>query len=301
MRRAIGMTVGLGGAALGASATGLLGGSAWLAYRLTHPRARVDMPGVRLLDWSPAAPEEVEFASRDGIRLRGWFLTADGSDDVVILCHGYGGNRFQVHDMALALWRRGHNVLSFDFRASGESEGRLASFGFREGEDVLGAVDYAVGRREVRDGRVAVVGFSMGATAALLAAARDERIRCVVADSAYPSLRDVLKGAFRHFAHAPSFPFAALVVRWGQRFLGTKIDRIRPGDIIASISPRPVYLIHGERDPIIPPVHAERLYEAAAEPKRLWIAPAAGHAMAGIASPLEFISRVEGFIRDSLD
>ncbi len=300
MKRSVGMTVGVGGAALGASATGLLGGTAWLAHRLAHPRVNFAPPEAHLLDWSPEALEDVGFASSDGTALRGWFLAAEGASDMVIVCHGYGGNRYQVHDMSLALWRRGHNVLSFDFRASGESGGRRSSFGFREADDVVGALEYALTRPEVDPSRIGVVGFSMGATAALLATARDERLRCVVADSAYPSLKAVLGGAFRHYAHAPSFPFAPLVARWGQRMYGVELDKISPGDVVASIAPRPVYIVHGSADPIIAPLHAERLYAAAREPKQLWIAPGAGHATAGLSSPLEFIGRVEGFLRDSL-
>lgn len=281
-----------------AGAGSLIGGSAWLARRLVHPRPQLAPPSVHLLDWS-AQPHDIEFESRDGITLRGWFLASPQADDVIVVCHGYAGSRYQVHDLALALWRKGHNVLTFDFRACGRSEGRLSSFGFREVEDVLGAIDYVTTRSGIDAAKIAVVGFSMGGTAALLAAARDPRIRCVVADSAYASFRDLVKGAFRHFAHAPSFPLATLVTLLGRRMYGFDVDKVTPQDVIASISPRPVFVIHGLDDKIIPPQHAERLYEAAGEPKWLWLVDGADHAAAGLTCPIEFIDHVDTFITDA--
>ena len=85
--------------------------------------------------------EEVAFRSvGDGLRLRGWFVPGEKRRGIVVLCHGYPGNRADLLPQAAFLRRAGFGVLLFDFRALGRSEGDICSIGWREVNDAHGAV-----------------------------------------------------------------------------------------------------------------------------------------------------------------
>lgn len=142
--------------------------------------------------------EPVEFKSEDGTVLRGWFIPSLRAEEVleigdralrqkrpgVVLCHGIGSNRGQLLNLASYLNRHGYETLLFDFRACGQSDGTVHSFGLRERNDVLAAVHFLADQGTVDRSRIAVIGQDVGGMAALGAAARDYSIRAlVVADT----------------------------------------------------------------------------------------------------------------------
>jgi fermentation-respiration switch protein FrsA (DUF1100 family) len=102
-------------------------------------------------------------------------------------------------------------------------------------------------------------------------------LRAVVAESAYTSMQDNLASGVRSLANLPPFPFAPLIVWWGERESGIDLNQVRPVDVIGSISPRPVLLVHGALDELIPPENAQQLYQAAGEPKEIYIVETVGH------------------------
>ena len=154
--------------------------SIFYAYRTTHPGGRFAMRRVTPED-AGMAYEKVEFLSRDGISLFGWYLP-DNSKGTIILVHGHGGKGISMVYHASALVSKGYSVLMYDQRAHGSSEGDICTAGWREVEDLLGAVDYLKTRADVNPERIGVLGISMGGLAALLAAAREHDIRAVVAE-----------------------------------------------------------------------------------------------------------------------
>lgn len=242
--------------------------------------------------------EEVCFPARDGVRLRGWWIPADEPRAIAILCHGYLMNRCEPLPIARHLHPHGFHCLVFDFRASGKSEGRLCTIGDMERLDVLGAVDFALGKAPNLP--VVVYGASMGAVAAILAAADDERIWAVVADSGYARLSDAIRDWWRGSLGAgvawllkPSLWIGMLITRRSPY-------RVAPEEQIGKIAPRPVLIIHGTHDPLITPRHAERLYRAAGEPRTLWWADGSGHTQARFDNPDAFYPLVVNFFIDAI-
>jgi pimeloyl-ACP methyl ester carboxylesterase len=138
--------------------------------------------------------EHAEFKSEDGTTLRGWFIPSLSAEEIVkdgdealrrqkpavVLCHGLGANRDQFLPLASLLNHNGFEVLLFDFRACGLSEGPQRSFGLHERDDVIAAVHYLASRSTVDRQRIAIIGQDVGGVAALGAAARDHSIRAVV-------------------------------------------------------------------------------------------------------------------------
>jgi hypothetical protein len=139
--------------------------------------------------------ENVHFKSLDGTPLEGWYIPSLEAKDVlaegdralrrqrpgVVLCHEIGANRSQLLGVASYLHHEGFEIMLFDFRSCGDSEGDVRTFGLREREDALAAVRYLQGRPTVDSDRVAMVGQGVGAVAAIGAAGLDHGICAVVA------------------------------------------------------------------------------------------------------------------------
>jgi len=274
---------------------GMLGVSAYAAYRLSRPRR---CPGeIEPVDESH---ERIRFPSTDGFQMAGWFLPSAGGSSAVILCHGFHTGRREMLPIATALRSRGYHVLLFDFRAHGESEGSWTSCGLLETRDLEGAVRYLLARPETAGKPIAVVGFSMGGAVALLTAARVTEIGAVVADSSFATFQGVLSTGFRALYGLPSFPIANLALWFSERLIGVRADDIRPIDAIAELSPRPVLLIHGTEDRIVPLSEAYLLYESAGEPRELWTVAGTGHVEAHLQDFQGYLDRVDGFLKKSL-
>lgn len=287
--------LGTAGAALAGLTAGILGISAYAAYRLCRPRRRYG-------EGEPpeGAFERVSFNSADGLQLAGWFLSGSDMGIGVVLCHGFHTGRREMLPLALALRERGHSVLMFDFRGHGESEGKWSSCGPLETRDLEGAVRYLLSRPEVQGGQVGVVGFSMGGAVAILTAERVREIGAVIADSSFATFREVVSTGFNSFYRLPAFPFAPLALRFSEILLRVKADDIRPLDAIASLSPRPILLIHGTGDRLVPLSEAYLLYESAGEPRELWTVAGADHVGARLVDFERYLDRVDHFIKRHL-
>jgi dipeptidyl aminopeptidase/acylaminoacyl peptidase len=244
--------------------------------------------------------EDVEFSSVDGSTLRGWLVAGSAATrTAIVTVHGGSGDRRSYMGLLPALHGAGYPVLLFDCREQGVSDGdgRGMSVGMRESADVVSAVDFLEARGF---GTIAALGGSQGASSAILATAVDERIGAVVAQGTGTTLYEMMRAN----AQLTPFPdwwvrlFARTVVwRTGPPWHEIVADGPNPGDAIARISPRAVFLIQGSEDDMAPAEQARENYRRAGEPKRLWIVEGAGHrGLRGFASD-EYDRRVVGFLR----
>ncbi len=274
--------------------------SFFLVYANTHPpKYPLYVPPSAF----KADYEEVSFSSDDGIILKGWLVKPPYPRKpmpAIIICHGIGANRSDFTELAVQLAKRGYFVLQFDFRDHGESGGSRTSLGYLEQKDVFAAIDYLKTRKEIDKNRLGIYGFSMGGASVILAAARTGAFSAVVADSAFTSLRDQAKDSITGFYHLPSFPFVHLAVLGYELYFQTRVDTISPVSVIAQIAPKPVLIIAGEGDKMIPVENGRKLFAAAKEPKELWIIPGAGHGGTLAAAGSEYEKRVGEFFDKSL-
>ena len=129
--------------------------------------------------------ETVSFPSRDpAITISGWWIEAPRADRAFILIHGRNSNKKAMVDYAPFFVERGISVLLIDLRGHGDSTPAYATFGDKERNDVLGALDFLSEKGFGPDKKIGFLGLSMGATAAYLAA--------MDADRADPSAVDIL-------------------------------------------------------------------------------------------------------------
>jgi fermentation-respiration switch protein FrsA (DUF1100 family) len=264
----------------------------WIgAERGIHPRAHDP-------EHSPEdaglAVEPVRFTSLDGTRLSGWFVPGLRRG-AVILAHGYGSRREEMLPHAAFLHQAGYSVLLFDFRHAGESEGAAVTVGAFERLDVLGAVRFLRSRAETKDQVIVALGVSMGAAAAILAAAESDEIAGVVAECAFRSIGSVIAQSFRYFVGIPAFPCAPITVWLAERRVGFRARNLRPDRAISRLGDRPVLLIHGLDDVIIDPSNSHALHAAGGKTE-LWLVESAPHARAYQTLPEEYRQRVLTFI-----
>ena len=294
MRRRLATALGslLGGAALGA--VGVAGYTAW---SLNGPRR--PWPDYAFTPFEVRADsEDVSFVSADGVGLAGWWLDRPGSDTVVVVAHGHRGTKSEMLGIGSGLWRAGNTVLVFDFRGNGDSEDGPQSLSHREQADLRAAVDYAVERRP--DARIVVVGFSMGASTAILEGASDPRVAAFVLDSPFATMGDVVAANYRRYRlpHRPIVPLASLVnrIRYGYSYA-----QVRPLDAISALAPRPILLLHGTDDRIIPYEHAGLLADAAGPTCELVTFEGVDHCGGYFEDRPGYIDRVAAFISNAPD
>jgi hypothetical protein len=232
---------------------------------------------------APRGAEEVWFRNAEGQRLHGWlFQTATRPGGGAILyAHGNGGNVSYCVWVGESLAARGFDVLLFDYRGYGRSEGEPA------GErglyaDTEAAYDYLTQERGHPARRVTLYGQSLGTAAVADVAARRE-CGALVLESGLSSAADM----------------AALIMPWLPRFVrGLTRNKL---DTVSKL-PRvrcPVLVVHGDRDEIIPDAQGRRLFDAAPEPKRLLIIEGAGHNDLSIVGGGKYIDTLAEFVRRS--
>ena len=282
-----------------AAIAAFLGISVYLGHSMTAiERVPItETPSLCGLDY-----EEVSFSSRvDELTLYGWYLPAEDGDEVIIMVHGAEQHRAdpgaEMLDIACGLVGHGYNVLMFDLRGHGESDGDRMSAGYYETRDLGGAVDYVVG---LGFEDIGVLGFSMGAVTALMTAAECDDIDVIVSDSAYADLTEMIEPQFAQRTSFPAF-FLRPLLFMVKMMYGIDFTAIKPIEVVAEIAPRPILFIQGELDDTVPPEHASNLLAASNNPlNELWLLPDVGHVEAYINYPEEYMSRVTSFFDEAL-
>jgi dipeptidyl aminopeptidase/acylaminoacyl peptidase len=244
------------------------------------------------------AVQDVAFRATDGTRLAGWFVLISPHAPTIILAHGFKGSRVQMLPYARFLAAAGYNVLLYDGRGCGASDGWRITLGAHEPDDVLAAVRYLESRSDLAVKRFGALGISLGAGVALLAAAREPKLAAMVADSAWADEQPQLD----RMGSIPLGPLAVPVLPYEpalvDSLIGADLRQVSPLAAIPAISPRAVLLIHSADDAnaTTPLSGARALYAAAGQPKQEWIAPSGGHAGALAAHPTEYQQRVLAFL-----
>lgn len=244
--------------------------------------------------------DAVTFPATDGLRLSGWKIPGDPARPWVILCHGLGTNRADMLDIASGLHGTGLNLFLFDFRAHGESQGTATSFGWREQQDLEGALAYLGQQPEVPERPYGILGISMGGSVAVMVAARDDRLGAVVIDSSYADLERSITLHLKLLYGLPKYPFMLFAGSAYRMRFGIWPARMAPIDRIHLISPRPVLLVQSEGDPRVQLEDTRAMFERAKEPKALWIVPGMEHLGAYQHDPSAYINRLAGFFTQHL-
>jgi fermentation-respiration switch protein FrsA (DUF1100 family) len=233
--------------------------------------------------------EDRKLVTMDGIELAAWYTPSENGA-LILIAHGHGDIRSVDYYALFA--QNGYGVLAWDFRAHGESGGNLSTLGYHEALDVEAALEFGLMQAGVD--HIGAWGASMGGAAVLEAASRRVEVEAVVVDSAFPTLEDELRWMVSSKIFLPFIRFIA------ERETGLDMEDLRPVDRIAEISPRPVLIIQGEADKVIPAGSAQRLFESAGDPRYLWTEPGVDHVGMYSSYPKEYEEQVIGFFDEYL-
>lgn len=219
--------------------------------------------------------ENVTIQAEDGSDLYGWWIPHPTPRATIVFAHGYGKNREQsdlpLKELIPEFHKQGYQFLTFDFRASGISEGDRVTVGAKEQSDLQAAIAFA---RERTDGPIVLYGVSMGAATAL-ATADETAVAAVIADSPFSDLRAYLETNLAVWSDLPNFPFTPVIMTVTPWFTGLDADLVKPIDDVENID-APILLIHGRGDDAIPVSESERLAERN-DQIELWVTDNDGH------------------------
>ncbi|WP_087447358.1 alpha/beta hydrolase [Sulfuriferula sp. AH1] len=228
-----------------------------------------------LIHWSLRAPRVVEQSTPEAMglaysetqilttndkQLYAWFIPAPGPElaPALVVLHGWGGNAETMLPLAAPLHRAGYALLFFDARSHGRSDIDTFSSMPRFAEDL----DHALNQLKLLPGvdakRIGVVGHSVGAAAALLAASRRDDLAAVVSIAAFTHPETVMRRLLAAW-HVPYIPIGWYILHYVQHVIGYKFDDIAPLNTIGRIH-CPVLLIHGTEDTTVPVSEAQALY-----------------------------------------
>lgn len=227
--------------------------------------------------------EDVHFQSGRN-NLHGFLMRPNGpSKGVVLHCHGNAGNVTAHFPLVGFLIEAGYHVLTFDYAGYGQSSGRPTLEGIEA--DARAAIKYLLTRRDLPTDRLALFGQSLGGAAAA-AAAPHPAVRCLVLEATFTTYRDVALTTV--VGRALFFLVASMIPDGG------------PARHLGAFAPRPVLLVHGEEDSVVPSRFSERLHEAFPAHTTLETAAQVGHLTAGVDESSSFGGPILRFLDRTL-
>ena len=234
---------------------GLLGGANVAIRRgLAAPRV-VETASPQGLPW-----REVRLPTVNGKHLFGWFIPAGERAPALVVMHGWGGNAGMMLPLAAPLHEHGYALLLVDARCHGQSDDDSFASLPRFAEDIDAALAWLAGQPEVDAARLGVIGHSVGAGAALLAASRRSDLRAVVSLAAFAHPAGMMR-RWLASKRVPHWPFGAYILAYVQRVIGFRFDDIAPCHTIARVT-CPVLLVHGLEDDTVPVDEARQIHAA---------------------------------------
>lgn len=239
---------------------------------------------VQMMEWidqSRTLPHtKVSIRSFDGLTLRGKYYEYKEGAPIELLFHGYRGN--SERDLCGAVYRcfaLGHNALIVDHRASGESDGRVISFGINESRDCIFWIDFIIKNIDA-EAKIIITGISMGAATVMTAAGKElpKNVVGVLADCGYTSTKDIIKKVMKDMHLPPNivYPFARLgAILFG----GFDPEAASPIESMKNCT-LPIIFFHGDSDDYVPSYMSEQNFNTCISgQKRLVITKDAGHGL----------------------
>lgn len=239
--------------------------------------------------------EPVEVTAGDGIKLYGELFRKSGSHKYVIIVHGYNCTLRDMYCYGPYFYSKGYNVLFTDLRAHGRSGGDYIGMGWLERFDIKKWCEYI--EYLDPDSKIALFGHSMGAAAVLMACGEklSDNVKACIEDSGYSSVSDMYKTLLKEAYHLPSFPIlnaASLVAKHEAGYSFFEADTCKQ----LEKSHIPTLFIHAEGDSYVPYANVFKLFDAANEPKELYVVPESDHVCACFYDKKTYFERVFGFL-----
>lgn len=245
-------------------------------------------------------PQPVKFRASDDLKLAGVFIQGENKATIILL-HGYGRSKEQLLPQAKFLNKAGYNIFMFDFRGSGESEGKYITFGRKEVRDLVGAIKYLKSRRDVDMNNIGLLGFSMGGAVALMKSGDLPEIKAIVISSSYARFKSVIWQNFKIYLRGiPFFPLGYFTLWIIKYRTGCYLPTISPIRYLHKLKARPLMIMHSAYDKRVPIEDAMEFFRKAPWLKEFWLVRNAHHDDAYTITKDQYEEKVLGFFNKYL-
>ena len=216
---------------------------------------------------------------------------------IAILSHGLGCARYSCIKYVKLYLRLGFTVVLFDHRNHGMSGRACTSMGYYERYDLKRVVDWCLYRYP--GSKIITHGESMGAATVLMHLGIDQRISCVIADSAYSDLTQLLRHQLKQFYHLPCklIPAVSCLTYLRAGFRYREVSPIRA----VRNTVTPILFIHGKLDNLVPADMSREMYAAKRNNKAIFLVARARHVQSYCTKPKDYERVVEAFLKSYLD
>jgi fermentation-respiration switch protein FrsA (DUF1100 family) len=233
--------------------------------------------------------EPVSFRTDDGVKLSAWFVKTRAPQPLGTVIHFHGNAQNLTSHILHSMWltSEGYQVLIFDYRGYGKSQGSVT----REGtiRDGHAALDYCLGRPDVDPKRIFAYGQSLGGAVATVVASERPEVAAVILESTFGDYREIAAEHLRQLVGIRA------LADWLSTMLVS--DGYDPIDYVAKIAPRPLLCFTSADDAICYAHLGRALYDAAGEPKEYVEVKGAGHLNMQDVAGYEYQRRVLDFLK----
>lgn len=237
--------------------------------------------------------ENVDLQTDDGHRIAAWWVPQE-TNLVLICAHGYVMNRCEFVPLAPILYRAGASLLFFDFRAHGHSDKTKCTIGPTESQDARAAIAFAKARKP--GAKIVLLGSSMGAAACTMAALEaPEDVDGLILDGMYRSLDEAGKGWWLFLGGKALQRVLGPTILFARAMTGVAPKKIRMDLALQSLSDKPIMIINGTADPIVPKAAAEA-NQIAGKAEIEWF-EGAGHGNPRFREPERYANILVQFLR----
>jgi uncharacterized protein len=213
--------------------------------------------------------DQFSIRTSDGLRLRCIYIPTgfDTAGTTLILIHGIGGCKEHFLPAAKRLTESGLNVVLFDLRAHGESEGEYCTFGYKEKSDISVLIDTL--QRRYPGQRLGILGNSLGGAIALQALAAEPRLQFGIIESTFHDLENVVAEYGKHMFGFKSMWLSHHTLERSAVIADFPAFDIKPFMAARQIH-QPVFMAHGDADQNIPLAFGRINYENLASTRKEW-------------------------------
>lgn len=225
--------------------------------------------------------ESVSIQSFDNLKLQGYTLRHENNHKWVILAHGYKSSIKSMYYSAKTFYEEGYNILFFDQRSHGDSEGKYIGMGWLEQHDLERWINYVVSIDV--DSSIVLYGVSMGGATVMMATGLElpNNVKCAIEDCGYTSLHDI----FSDQAHKKYGLKNTKVFLGMYKIIKDKLGfNVHDASSLKQLnkSKTPTLFIHGDDDKFVPYTMVYHNLDACNAKKELFITPNLGHALSAL-------------------
>lgn len=242
-----------------------------------------------------------EISAGQNLKLHAVYVPAKNeTNKTIIVAHGYQENHKDMASYIRMFHDLGYNVLAPDDRGAGQSQGKYIGFGWPDRLDYVKWIKQIIAK-DGKNSEIGLFGVSMGGATVMMVSGEKlpKQVKAIVEDAGYSSIEGELTYELKSRFNLPKEPLITTAA-WYANFkagfnfkAGSSLKQLRKNKL-------PIYFIHGGADTFVPTKMVYQNYAAAQEPKKIWVAAKAGHAMTYYDYPNEYQRRVSHFFTEYL-